>query len=369
MEREEESYSLIHIISSNRWGGAQRYAFEICRHFHRLGSEVTAMTRDAKTVDDHFREAGISLLHAPLRGFFDPASAFILAARLREMPLSRSIIHVHRYRDAFTAFLAKRIAKRPDIRIVSTRHTIRPGRNSWIFRRMYNKINAHIFVSQAAFDRFASSWRNLPFDRGNVRILLNSVDAPVASPMPEPERGPVHALYVGPVVAGKGIETIIDALVKLRDIKLRLRIAGQGNPDYLDLLRRRAMARNVMDVIDWRISSNPDYGKLISEAHFTVLPSTEREAFGLSNISAMACGRPQITSPNGAQSEYLTDGETALFVPPADAQALADAMRRLATDPQLRKNIGDAAYAKYARELSWENFIHSLEGIYSDTFS
>ena len=66
--------SLIHLISSNRWGGSQRYALDICTHYHGEGWEVMAMTRDAKTVDDRFRRAGIPLLHAPLHGFFDPAS-------------------------------------------------------------------------------------------------------------------------------------------------------------------------------------------------------------------------------------------------------------------------------------------------------
>ena len=94
------------------------------------------MTRDAKVVDDHFRSAGIPLFHSPLRGFFDPASAVILARILRGLPTDRTYIHVHRYRDAFSVLLAKRIAKRPDIRIISTRHTVRPGRNSALFRRI-----------------------------------------------------------------------------------------------------------------------------------------------------------------------------------------------------------------------------------------
>lgn len=106
------------------------------------------MTRDAKIVDDPFRRAGIRLLHAPLRGFFDPASAVILARTLRNLPRDRSYVHVHRYRDAFTVLLAKRLVKRPDIRVISTRHKVFPGRNSWLFRRIYNKINGHIFVSQ-----------------------------------------------------------------------------------------------------------------------------------------------------------------------------------------------------------------------------
>lgn len=356
--------SLIHLISTNRWGGAQRYALDICSHYHGEGWEVMAMTRDAKTVDDRFRRAGIPLLHAPLHGFFDPASAWILARTLRGLPRDRSYVHVHRYRDAFTVLLAKRMAKRPDIRVISTRHTVRPGRNSWLFRRIYDKINAHIFVSRTAFERFRSTWPSrLPMRTSSVHILLNSINIGAALPTAEPDRGPIFAIYQGAVVRGKGLETVIDALASLRGMRLRLRIAGQGNPDYLDSLRRRAMTRNVMEMIDWKITDDvPD--DLLAQSHFAVLPSVEREGFGLSNLRVMAVGRPQICTPSGAQTEYLSDGVTALFVPPADAHALADAMRRLASDSALRAEMGAAAHARYVRELSWQSFVPKLTGIY-----
>lgn len=356
---------LIHLISSNRWGGAQRYAFDICNHYHTHGWKVAAVTRDAKVVDDRFREAGIPLFHAPLHGFFDPASAVILSRILKTLPADRAYVHVHRYRDAFTVLLAKRLAKRPDIRVISTRHTVRQGRNSWLFRRIYDKINAHIFVSNTSFERFRTPWpERLPMRMDTVHIIHNSLNIPVEEPAAEPQRGPVFALYAGPVVKGKGIETIIDALVSLRDLKLRLRIAGTGNPDYLDSLRRRAMNRGVMEMIDWKTSGNIP-ADIISQSHFAVLPSVEREAFGLTNIHVMAAGRPQICSPNGAQSEYLADGESAIFVTPADSHALAEAMRRLATDPELRARIGANAYRAYTSGLSWDSFIPRLTEIYT----
>lgn len=354
---------LIHIISSNKWGEAQRYALDICRHYHDAGAEVMAVTRDAQVVDSRFAECGIPLSHAPLRGFFDPASAFVIARMLRKIPRDEGIVHVHRYRDAFTILLAKRIAKRPDIRVVSTRHTVRRGRNSWLFRRVYNKINAHIFVSNAAFMQFRSSWHNLPMDPARVHILHNGVNIPDGEPQAEPSKGPVTAVYYGPVVRGKGIETIIDALAQLRGVKLRLRISGRGVPDYLDDLRRRAMARGVMDSIDWCTARANNRADVVN-AHFAVLPSIEREAFGLANLEVMACGRPQICTSNGAQREYLADGRTALFIPPADSHRLAEAMRRLAEDAEMRRRIGAEAHAVYVDSLSWPAFTCRLSEIY-----
>lgn len=361
-----ETPALIHLISSNKWGGAQKYALDICNHYNSLGWNVTAVTRDAKIIDSHFKQAGIALKHAPLRGFFDPASAFMLARLLKNLPLNKSYIHVHRYRDAFTVLLAKRIINRPDIRVISTRHTVQPGRNSWLFRRIYDKINAHIFVSNLAFERFRSSWpQKLPMREERVHILFNSINIPQTLPSSEPDKGPIFALYLGSIAKGKGIEAIIDAMASLRDLKLRLRIVGRGNPDYLDTLRRRAMNRNTMELIDWKTPSDVPQ-EIIDQSHFAVLPSVEREGFGFSNIRVMSSGRAQICTTNGAQPEYLSDEVTALFIPPADAHALAEAMRRLATDHALRKELGENAFIQYSKALSWHSFIPQLTKIYTD---
>lgn len=361
---------LIHLISSNRFGEAQRYALDICSHFRQHGWEVTAVTRDAKAVDGRFHAAGITLRHCPLRGFLDPTSAMVLAGMLRDIPRDGAVIHVHRYRDAFTALLAKRFAKRPDIRVVSTRHAVRRGRTSWMFRRIYNKINAHIFVSETARQAFFVPWGGMggsPVNPKTVHVLHNSLRLNDFVPRPEPEKGPVIAVYQGPLVAGKGIEAVIDALVSLRDLKMRLRISGFGIPDYLDLLRRRAMTRGVMEMIDWNVSPEVSVDA-VADAHFAVLPSMEREAFGLANLRVMACGRPQICTVGGAQAEYLEDGVTALFVPPADGGALAEAMRRLATSPQLRHHLGETARNRFEKSLSWDVFARRLEKIYNDLF-
>ena len=54
-------------------------------------------------------------------------------------------------------------------------------------------------------------------------------------------------------------------------------------------------------------------------------------------FQALACGTPLVTADTPAARELLVDGESALLVPPGDAEALADAVRRLASDPELAR--------------------------------
>ncbi len=360
----DERPSLLHIIPSNKWGGVQTYAYDICRHYHDRGWNVAALTRNAVNIDSRFSETGIRLLHAPVGGFFDINSILTLARELKKTPQGKCTVHVHRYRDAFTALLAKRIARRHDIRIVSTRHNVRHGRNTFFFRKMYGMVDAHIFVSRLAYDRFINGFPPVKLPEGRSFILHNSLN--IVNEQKTFPQGPVIVMFLGPVVAGKGLETLIDAMVKLRDLKARLRIYGSGNPDFVDSMRRRAINRGVMDSIDWNLRlPGPWADTCASDCHIGVVPSVEMEACGMANIRFMAAGRPQVTTGIGAQTEYLEEDKTALFVPPADAGALADAIRRLASDQALRERMGLQALKDYSERLSWKHFTDELDKIYN----
>lgn len=346
-------------------GGAQTYALDICRYYKEQGLNVYAFTRGALAIDNLFLNEGIKVVNAPLRGFPDFTSSLILSRLLHRLPAGRIIIHAHRYRDAAVALLARRFSKRRDIRIITTRHAVRRGRDSWLFRWIYAGVDSHIFVSQAALARFrnALSGKVIPVPENKTVIIHNSLFITPTRQLPEPAGGPVTALYFGRIAPRKGLETIIDAFSLLKKKKIRLIIAGTGNPDFLDSIRRRAIYRGVMDMIDWKFRDT-DTEQLMARSHFGVVPPVESEAGGLANLRFMAFGRPQITTAIGAPAEYLTDNESALFVNPSNPSALAEAIERLALNPDLRISMGQNALEIYDNRLSWDIFTEKLENIY-----
>lgn len=357
---------LIHILASNRWSGVERYALDLCRHFRDRGWRVTALTRDAKAVDNKFADVGIDLAHAPLNGFFDCPTVASLVGMLRKGGGEPTVIHVHRYRDALRAIMARTLSRRRDVRVVMTLHNVMTGRDTVIYRYIYRHLDAHVFVSNTVRERFLSTWkeRPLPFPESSLTTIPNALYLPCEEVPEEPSKGPVVAMYHGRLAPGKGLETLMHALSLIARRTLRLRIVGSGNPDYVDSLRLLAQSLGVMDIIDWRKHVD-DPLPLIAEAHFGVLPSEEPEAFGLSNLEYMASGRPVVSTLNGGQAEYLTDGCDSLLVKPGDAEALADAMRLLARNPERRREMGTAARETWRGRLSWEGFVSRIENIYS----
>lgn len=362
----ENHRHLIHILTENRWGGMTRYALDICRHYKSLGWNVVAFTRDAKAVDSLFEKEGINRLHAPFFGILDFSSAKMLAHALGILPVGSAVVHVHGFRNAFTALLARKLAGRKDVRIVMTRHKVKKGIDSWLFRRIYRNLDAMIFVSHIAAERFLSTWhgRDIPFDPGKIHVIHNSLYIATSDTPIQKEKGPVCAMFHGPLAAGTGLETLIDALSMLKGSRMRLWIVGSGTPDYVDKLRRRALTRGVMEMIDWKRHSDNPLG-LIRECDFGVLPSSSEEAFGLSNIEYMACGKPLVCSSNGAQPEYITDGREGFLVLHSNPGALAEAMRKLASDAELRQRMGERAATSFRENLSWSRFIAALDPIYT----
>lgn len=344
-----------------------RYVLDICRHYRQAGWDVAVFTRDAKAIDDPFRREGIRLLHAPLSGAADISSAFSFAAFLRSLPHGSAVVHAHSFRNAFTALLARKMVRRKDVKVVMTRHKVRKGSDSRLSRRIYRNLDAIIFVSEIAKARFLSTWhsRPLPFGEGKIHVVHNSIYSAPASIAEAETHRPVCAMFHGVIAPGKGLETLVDALPMLKGARMRVRIVGGGQADYIDRIRRRAITRGVMEMIDWRKhEENPL--DLIASADFGVLPSVVEEAFGLANIEYMAMGKPQVCSSSGAQPEYITDGREGFLVPPANPAALADAMRKLASDHDLRIRMGERAAASFRMNLSWDCFARRLDGIYGD---
>ena len=74
--------------------------------------------------------------------------------------------------------------------------------------------------------------------------------------------------------------------------------------------------------------------------------AADGDAEGLPSVipEAMAQACPIIGSDQGGIAEAVRHGETGLLVPPGDPAALAEAMHRLVSEPQLRHGMGQAAF-------------------------
>jgi glycosyltransferase involved in cell wall biosynthesis len=95
-----------------------------------------------------------------------------------------------------------------------------------------------------------------------------------------------------------------------------------------------------------------DAGIAVAHAGIVLGSFRDSRAIPASVFDALATGAPVITADTAAARELLTDGESALLVPPNDATALAQAVRLLADDEQLRTRIAARGHEVFAERAS-----------------
>src|SRR5262249_44944457 len=144
----------------------------------------------------------------------------------------------------------------------------------------------------------------------------------------------------------------------LKDVQLL--IIGDEISKYATL--RRSVHRHKLHkhVRFFGFVSDQTLAALYRLANVFVFPSLY-EGFGLPPLEAMASGTPVIASNVSSLPEVV--GDAALLIDPYEPAAIADAMRRLLTDVQLREDLRRRGFAR-AREFSWERSIARVREIY-----
>jgi len=223
---------------------------------------------------------------------------------------------------------------------------------------------------------FADHLARLGVARERITILHNSVK-PFAPP-PEEEMQRVRrelalaedeavVLSVGRLSNEKGHADLIRSAALLNPVsgapRFRVVIVGDG-PERQPLLRLSSRLG-----VDQRVTLagfQRDVRTYYALATLVVVPSHSE---GSPNVvlEAMAAGLPIIANAVGGVPEILQEGVTGLIVTPRSPEAIAKAMLRILSDPELRTRLGVAARARVEAEHTPEAYRRALVGFYRNT--
>ncbi len=175
---------------------------------------------------------------------------------------------------------------------------------------------------------------------------------------------PLRLIYVGRLVGGKGLLETIEGLriAHARGIAARLVIAGNGpeEPRLRDYVRAAGLTREVSFV---GAAYGEHKAQLLSQADAFALASYT-EGLPYSLLEAMAAGVVPIVTAVGAIPDVVTDGEHGLFVAPRDAEAIAQAIARLAQDRAALARMSEAARKRIAAAYSLERVARDFSQLY-----
>jgi len=212
---------------------------------------------------------------------------------------------------------------------------------------------------------------------GKIDVIYNAIDERFGEP-PAPEEiervrdryqlNAPYVLYAGNIKPHKNLERLIEAFHMLRrgDLEhVKMLIIGDEISKYATL--RRAVHRYKLHKHVRFFGFVPDKTLAVFYrlARAFVFPSLY-EGFGLPPLEAMASGTPVITSNISSLPEVV--GDAALLIDPYDASAIADAMRRVLLDSDLRDDLRQRGLRRVS-EFSWERSVRRVREIYEEVLA
>lgn len=217
--------------------------------------------------------------------------------------------------------------------------------------------SAHAFVAiSKEIEAEISHHGGIPASK--IIYIPNSVNTKIFHPVRKSEKDRLKrrlglstnitlVTYTGRLVSYKGLPLLLKAWkeIQAKYAKVLLLLVGSASNDIFGCeqeLKDFVNANRLENTI-WFVGEVPEVSKFLKASDIFVFP-TEREAFGISLIEAMACALPVISTPVGAIKDFLKHKKNGLMVTPGDLDGLCFALERLISDRSLATRLAVEAW-------------------------
>lgn len=348
---------IMEIISGTGVNGAVYHCLLLARELVRRGHEVTLVCRPEAWIAEQLTSEPVDIIASDLHRW--PADELRrIAGLIRQRGID--VVHTHMSRAHFFGVLLRWFSAVPT---VATAHS-RLIQLHWMFNDLV------IAVSEAT--RYYHQTRNLVRPSRLVTIH-NFIDDRRIAAVPAEARDEMRASLgldetslvvgvIGNVIPRKGHLHLVRALPEILQSvpQARLLVVGaRMDAPYTELVEAAAAELGVADQILWT-GHREDVPELMTAMDVCTLASLE-ESLPLVLLEAMAAGLPVVSTAVGGIPECVLDGQTGLLVPPANSQALAEALLQLLTDPVRRQQYGDAGRQRVRESFSPESQATAIE--------
>ena len=209
------------------------------------------------------------------------------------------------------------------------------GAIKWLTRDVLTFYNGKILIDQGKpfhFTRTSSSIREEDI------CLREASDLPANSPL--------RLLFVGRLSPEKGISHLLKAVAQLNSANEAVRLYLVGSGSLEAQLRIQAAELNISDCVDFLgyVAERESLLKLYREADIFILPSLEDQQPKVL-LEAMSQRLPIIATRVGGIPSIIEHSNNGLLIPPGDPEAIVEAVRKLKSDPSLRRRLRHAGIA------------------------
>lgn len=365
---------ILYLIVTLPVGGAEEHLFSLVRNLdHARFSPLVCCIGKSGPIGKEIENTGGRVIELGKleRGGYDGKIVSLLVDTIRRERVG--LIHSHLYHANFYGRLA---ASRAGVPVVCSIHNtyVRPKAHRRIINWWLARRTPVIIAGSEAIKNDIVRYDGVP--AGKVRVIPYGVDVEkFAIPLSREEARtrlglPADRFLVGTVgrlEEQKGQSYLVEAAAMLRregmDMSLLLIGSGREEGRLRDLVAREGIAEDVLF-----LGTRRDLPDLFRAMDAFALSSLW-EGLPLALLSAMASGIPVVATPVGGIPEVIKDGENGFLVPPADAVALAEVLRRVWENPGRASTIGAAGAEMVRSGYSHGGNARRVMGIYNEVLA
>lgn len=239
-----------------------------------------------------------------------------------------------------------------------------------LMRRSMRHLNSRV-IFQNSTDRDHLVARDV-VKLSDTRLILGSgVDVDRFRATEAPETGEPIVVLCSRLIWEKGVGEFVEAAQTLlaQGVVARFVLVGDTNPTNPHAVPRDTLESWVRDgLVEWW-GFREDMEVVLSESHVVCLPSSYGEGVPKILLEAAASARPIVATDIAGCREAVEDRVSGLLVPPQDPPALADALRWLIEDRDLRTRMGGAGRALAEAKFDERNTAAATVHVYEELVS
>jgi glycosyltransferase involved in cell wall biosynthesis len=345
-------------------GGAGRTSYYLARELVKLGVDVSVLTSTSPQRADLPPLSGVkiyrvfswreSVHEAGKRGIL----IFLLLGSLRfiSLLLTNRYDLIYYFSSIPSGLLS--ILAPNHTSIMGLRGLDVPGRDNDSFRLIHTLLKPINLRTWRRADLVTASSVNLAESARqwvpdlSVVVMYNGVDTDIFYPgLLHPPNKPFQVIGVSRLVKLKGFQFLIEAMQAFSPDECHLTLIGKGSyePELRAITEQLGLTDRVTFAGYQSHKTLPDH---MRQADLFVLPSYG-DSYASVFLEAMACGLPVVGADSGGARELIQHGENGLLVPTHNVEAIADAIRTVMRDDNLRGCLRDTALRGIRQEHSW----------------
>jgi glycosyltransferase involved in cell wall biosynthesis len=369
---------ILAVIDSLPQGGAEQLLVTLATYIDSAAYDLRVCSLhpldESSSIVQALRKRCVPIysLGGPLR--HDPRHVLRLAALVRRQRID--VVHTHLPYANTIGTVAGALTRRP---VIATLHNIRDAHRSRRWSKQILKMWAlrwgpRVIIACAPEVGAAARARLHPPPRKLI-VVPNGIDVAAFRDHDHADAratrrellgehaGPL-IVSVGNLVPGKGHQYLVTATARLLEHYPDVRVVIVGRLDRNEASVRQAIAAHgLMDRV-LLAGQRRDVAAVLKAADLFALPSLW-EGLPLALLEAMAAGTPVVATSVGGVTGVVEDRVTGRLVPPASAEALAEAMLEALAQPCIARRRADAARAHIQATYAAEVWARRIETIYS----